>query len=91
MIKWMADLFPSCAAADVHVPSQLQVPAVPGALCLFDARFFLGQSNRRRGTPPSAAGMHPRYTQARCAMVIEMLLATSMSLRLRIWPWLTLN
>ena len=63
MIKWMADLFPWCAAADVHVLSQLQAPATPGALCLFDARLFLGQSNQRRGTPPSAAGMHQRHAQ----------------------------
>ena len=65
MIKWMADLFPWCAAADVHVPSQLQAPARhPGPLCLFDAGLFLGQSNQRRGTPPSATGMNQRHTQA---------------------------
>ena len=91
MIKWMTDLFPWCAAADVHVPSQLQVPAVPGALCLFDVGLFLGQSNQRRGTPPSAAGMHQRHAQARCAMAIKTPLAISMFLHLRSWPWLTLN
>ena len=91
MIKWMADLFPWCAAADVHVPSQLQAPAALGALCLFGVGLFLGQSNQRRGTPPSAAGMHQlqQHAQARCAMAIKTPLAISMSLRL--CSWLTRN
>ena len=82
IIKWIADLFPWCAAADVHVPSQLQ-PGTPGARCLFDAGLLLGQSNQHQGTQPSAARIHQRHTQARCAMAIETPLATSMFVRLR--------
>ena len=73
----MADLFPWCAAADVHIPSHLQAPTAPGALCLFDVGLFLGQSTQRRGTPPSAAGMHQRHAQARCAMAMKTPLAIS--------------